>query len=150
MKMWKRSWLSREVVLFPGFGCTATLYSLALWTGSSLGAALGGIATLLGLGGIAATGFIYLVPARPAWNSKYTSLEFALTALTLGPLFTLAVGAPGRWLTYSAVGAATAQLLIQILKFLWLASSEEFELKASARLLSRECDASISPGMRCS
>jgi len=138
MKMWKRSWLSREVVLLPGFGFTATLYSLALWTGSSSAAVLGGIATLLGLGGITATSFIYLVPARPAWNSKYTVLEFALTALALGSLFTLCVGAPGRLLVYSAVGASAAQLMIQMLRFLWLASSEEFELRASSRLLSQE------------
>jgi DMSO reductase anchor subunit len=138
MKMWKRSWLSREVVLLSGFGLTATIYSLALWSDFSSAAFLGGIATLLGLGGITATSFIYLVPARPAWNSKYTFLEFALTALTLGSLFALSFGAPGRLLIYSAVGASAAQLMIQMLKFLWLASSEEFELRASSRLLSKE------------
>jgi len=30
MKMWKRSWLSREVLLLSGFSFTATIYSLAL------------------------------------------------------------------------------------------------------------------------
>jgi len=138
MKMWKRSWLSREVVLLTGFGLTATIYSLALWSDFSSVAFLGGIATLLGLGGITATSFIYLVPARPAWNSNYTFLEFSLTALTLGSLFALSFGARGRLLIYSAVGASAVQLMIQLLKFLWMASSEEFELKASARLLSRE------------
>lgn len=101
-------------------------------------AALGGIATLLGLAGITATSFIYLVPARPAWNTRYTTLEFALTALTLGSLFVLAVGDPRGLLVYCAVGAASAQLMIQMVKFLWLANSEEFELRASSRLLGKE------------
>ncbi|MBI4469272.1 MAG: dimethyl sulfoxide reductase anchor subunit [Acidobacteria bacterium] len=138
MKMWKRSWLSREIVLLSAFGLSATVYSLALWADLSSAAVLGGITTLLGFGGITATSFIYLVPARPAWNSKYTILEFVLTALTLGSLFALTVRTPGRWLVYSAVAASAAQLMIQMMKFLWLANSEEFELSASSRLLSKE------------
>ena len=138
MKMWRRSWLSREIVLLSGFGFTATLYSIALWAGFTSAPVLGGVATLLGVAGITATGFIYLVPARPAWDSKYTVLEFMLTAMTLGSLFALAVGAFGPWLVYLAVGASATQLMIQMLKFLWLSSSDEFELKASARLLSGE------------
>ena len=138
MKMWRRSWLSREIVLLSAFGFTATLYSVALWAGINSAAVLGGFATLLGIAGITATSFIYLVPARPAWNSKYTFLEFTLTAVTLGSLFALSFGAPGRILIYSAVGASAAQLMIQMLKFLRLASSEEFELRASSRLLSKE------------
>jgi len=138
MKMWRRSWLSREVMLLSGFGFTATMYSVALWADLSSAAILGGAATLLGLGGITATSLIYRVSARPAWNTRYTTAEFALTALTLGSLFVIAVGAPDRLLVYSAVGASAAQLMVQMAKFLWLANSEEFELRASSRLLSKE------------
>ncbi len=40
------------------------------------------------------------------------------------------------WLPWAAAAGATAQLLTQALKFLWLTRSEEFELRASSLLLS--------------
>ena len=40
------------------------------------------------------------------------------------------------WLPWAAAAGATAQLITQALKFLWLARSEEFELRASSLLLS--------------
>jgi formate dehydrogenase iron-sulfur subunit len=40
------------------------------------------------------------------------------------------------WVTRAAVIGGSAQLLTQVLKFLWLARSEQFELRASALLLS--------------
>ncbi len=51
MKMWKRSWLSREVVLLTSFGVTATCYAASLWINNSAAPLIGGIATLLGLCG---------------------------------------------------------------------------------------------------
>jgi len=75
------------------------------------------------------------VPARPAWDSRYTVAEFLLTAALLGPLFVMLLGAGAKWLALAACAAASLQLLNQTLKLLWLASSEEFELKASSRLL---------------
>ena len=49
-------------------------------------------AALLGLAGITASAYIYRVPARPAWNSRHTLLDFHLTAWLLGPLFLAALG----------------------------------------------------------
>jgi DMSO reductase anchor subunit len=86
---------------------------------------------------------IYIVPARPAWNSRYTIAEFFFTGLLLGPLFVLALDAQALdgwdriWIARAAVMGGSAQLLTQVLKFLWLARSEQFELRASALLLSR-------------
>ena len=37
--------------------------------------------------GVMCSARIYMVPARPAWNSRYTLAEFFSTALLLGPLF---------------------------------------------------------------
>jgi hypothetical protein len=52
-------------------------------------------------------------------------------------LFAVAIGASqGRLLTLIGVAAASAQLLNQALRFLWLIGSDSFELQASARLLS--------------
>jgi formate dehydrogenase iron-sulfur subunit len=68
--------------------------------------------------------------------------EFFSTTLLLGPLFVWALEmdalhAPGRvWLARVAVAGGAAQLVTQVLKFLWLSRSEQFELHGSALLLS--------------
>ena len=137
LKMWKRSWLSREVLLFGCFSAMAGLYAGALWLALPISEALGGLTALFGAAGITASAFIYLVPARPSWNSKFTIADFFLTGALLGPLFALDIGLGNngllRWI---AVAAASAQLLNQALKFLRLIASDSFELQASARLLS--------------
>jgi formate dehydrogenase iron-sulfur subunit len=135
LRMWRRSWLSREVLLFSLFSAAAA--------GSVLVPALSAVAAVLGLAGITASAFIYLVPARPAWNSKTTVADFYLTALLLGPLALVALGVR---ISPSAIClAASAQLLNQVVRFALLsvpslssAVSDEFELRASARLLVRD------------
>lgn len=137
LKMWKRSWLSREVLLFGCFSAMAGFYAVSLWLRLPMSLLLGAATTLLGTAGITASAFIYLVPARPLWNTKFTAADFFLTALLLGPLFAVAIGAAqGRLMVLIGVAAASAQLLNQTLRFLWLIGSDEFELQASARLLS--------------
>jgi formate dehydrogenase iron-sulfur subunit len=137
MKMWKRSWLSREVLLFGCFSGMAGLYAASLWLVLPISQALGGLTALMGSAGITASAFIYLVPARPSWNSKFTIIDFFLTGALLGPLFAADLGlGDNRVLRSIAVAAASAQLLNQALKFLRLIASDSFELQASARLLS--------------
>jgi DMSO reductase anchor subunit len=147
LKMWKRSWLSREVLLFGCFSNAAALYAVSLWFNlRRLSWLLGGMTVLLGIAGIIASASIYLVRARPAWNSKHTVAEFLLTAALLGPLFAVNIGvrhgvgqigpADGQLLILVSVMAASAQLLNQAVKFLRLTSSDSFELEASAKLLS--------------
>jgi DMSO reductase iron-sulfur subunit len=135
LRMWRRSWLSREVLLFSLFSAAGTI-SLAV-------PALSGLAAVLGLAGVTASGFIYLAPARPAWNSKTTLADFHLTGLLLGPLFLAVLGAQIPPLAVSL--AAGAQLLNQVLKFAMLsapshsrARDDEWELRASARLLAHD------------
>jgi formate dehydrogenase iron-sulfur subunit len=137
LKMWKRSWLSREVLMFGCFSALATLYAASLWLRLPASSALGAMTVVFGAGGILASACIYLVPARPAWNNKHTVVEFFLTAALLGPLFAanIEVG-EGQLLILICVAAASAQLLNQALKFLRLIASDSFELQASARLLS--------------
>jgi DMSO reductase iron-sulfur subunit len=137
LKMWKRSWLSREVLLFGCFSGMAGFYAASLWLRLPFSPALGGLTAAFGSAGITASAFIYLVPARPSWNSKFTLADFFLTAALLGPLFATAIGAAqGRIPTLVAATAASAQLLNQALRFLRLTSSDSFEQQASARLLS--------------
>jgi DMSO reductase anchor subunit len=135
--MWKRSWLSREVLLFSSFSGIAFVYSGLLWLNARESWLVGGVTVITGLGGVAASGCIYLVRARPAWRTKHTLAEFYLTAALLGPLFvaTLNMG-QRRWLVAAEVVAAALQLLNFAVKFLRLVSSGTFELAASAKLLS--------------
>lgn len=136
LKMWRRSWLSREVALFGAFSIVAGLYAAALLTtGSS--AVLGGLCVLLGIAGVTASACIYRVPSRPAWNTRLTLLQFNLTAAALGPLLALAVGASeARGLVLAAVAMSGAQLLLVALRFVRLVATDSIELKGTAHLLS--------------
>ncbi len=108
LKMWRRSWLSREVLLFglfflalTGLTLTACVHALpTLWlsllhltrlewlqhlpTETVALSALGMITAALGIGGIIASSFIYLVPARPSWNMLHTPIDFLLSAALIG------------------------------------------------------------------
>jgi DMSO reductase anchor subunit/ferredoxin len=139
IKMWRRSWLSREVCLFAGFSAVACLYAAALWwqwPGGIAAGALGALTLALGFGGVTASACIYRVPSRPAWNSPLTLIQFNLTALTLGPLFAAAMGAgPARTLAVVAAVMAGAQIVVLATKFFNLSGSDVIELKASSKLL---------------
>lgn len=142
LRMWRRSWLSREVLLFSLFSFVACAYAAALWLslGRGITLAAGATVVLLGLAGVTASARIYRVPARPAWNSPHTLAGFYFTALTLGPLFIAALGVHYLPFAFFASAAAAGQLLNQGLKLLRLIRSDEFELKASARLLSKDLE----------
>ena len=137
LRMWKRSWLSREVLMFSCFSGVAGLYAALLWLRLPGSMVPGGLTSLLGLAGVTASACIYLVRARPAWNTKHTIAEFYLTGALLGPLLVASLGVGDRrWLVTAAVAAAGAQLLNQAVRFFWMTASDSFELQASARLLS--------------
>jgi formate dehydrogenase iron-sulfur subunit len=137
LKMWRRSWLSREVLVFSLFAAVASLYAAILWRQLPGGPLLGALTSFLGLAGITCSARIYLVPARPAWNSQRTVADFHLTAVILGPLFVAATGVSGAsWLPRLAACAAAVQLINQAFKFFAMIRSERYEMLASARLLS--------------
>jgi len=132
----RRSWLSREVLAMGAFAAAASLYAGMLFLDVPGRAAAGLITGLLGAIGVFCSARIYMVPARPAWDSPYTAAEFFSTALLLGPLFVRAMNASQpSWTMWAAVAGGIAQVFTQTLKFLWLSHSEQFELRASARLL---------------
>ncbi len=137
IKMWRRSWLSREVLLFSCFSGIAAVYSACLWLELPKSLVLGAVTSFFGVAGIAASACIYLVPARPAWNTKHTIADFFLTGALLGSLFAASVGiADRRRLLLLAVAVAGAHILNQSVRFLRLTSADSFELRASASLLS--------------
>jgi Fe-S-cluster-containing dehydrogenase component/DMSO reductase anchor subunit len=137
LKMWRRSWLSREVLLFTGFSAIAFLYAAGLWTGVAGGAAVGALTLLFGFGGVTASACIYRVRSRPAWNTPLTLVQFNLTALTLGTSFAAAaIGAAApRWLPAAIASVAVAQFVVLALRFFRLSGSDSVELRASSRLL---------------
>jgi DMSO reductase anchor subunit len=137
IRMWRRSWLSREVLLFGAFAKVAALYAAALWFGLPGGVAIGAATVLLGAAGVFASGSIYRVGSRPAWNTPYTPLQFAFTAAVLGPLFAGAIGVGNAWwLALASMSIGTAQLLLVSVRFLRLIASDSLELRGTARLLS--------------
>ena len=136
LKMWHRSWLSREVLLFTIFAGAATAYSASSLLANSLATATGAATVLFGVAGVGASARLYLVPGRPAWNSPLTVLEFFATTAMLG----FAAGAPiaeggPAWPT-GVLLAAVATVVVLIAKLTRLALSSRYELYASWQLLS--------------
>ena len=130
--MWRRSWLSREVLLFTLFAMAAQGFVAGLWLtlpGTTFAAYA---AALFGVAGVAASGRLYLTPGRPAWQTWRTVAEFVVTALWLGPLFA-AIFVPG--FTPGALAAAALLMVLGHSRHRWLEASTEFELQATARLL---------------
>ncbi|SPE39072.1 4Fe-4S ferredoxin, iron-sulfur binding domain protein [Candidatus Sulfopaludibacter sp. SbA3] len=137
MRGLRHSWLSREVLSLTLFAAVAAVFAAALLVNAP-GRAVVGLSTLLcGLAGVACSARIYMVRARPAWDSGYTATEFFATALLLGPLFVrVMVASDAPWIGWAAAAGGAVQLAGQAMKFLWLTRSETFELRASSLLLS--------------
>ncbi len=76
----RTSWLSREVALFSAFSGLSLAYA------ASLHEVVGVAAVVAGGLGVYASGRLYLVPARPVWNSWRTPTAFFATAAATGPL----------------------------------------------------------------
>ena len=92
LKMWRRSWLSREVLLFGLFFAGLTSLTATTWMAGAnllpfakfILLPLKLTVSVVGIAGILASARIYLVPARPAWNSVHTPLDFLLSSAVLG------------------------------------------------------------------
>jgi DMSO reductase anchor subunit len=136
LKMWRRSWLSREVLLFALFSAVACVYAAALWLQLPAGLTIGALTVALGVGGVTASACIYKVPSRPSWNTTFTLVQFNLTSATLGLVFAAAVGTGNaRWLAVGSAAMAGTLFIILALKFFWLSASDSVELNATGRLL---------------
>ena len=142
LKGLRRSWLSREVFTLSIFAGVAGLYAGIVLMHFRAQFPAGLLTVLCGMTGVLCSARIYMVPARPAWSSRYTIAEFLFTAAFLGPLFVGMLetqtlnNVDQFWLARAAAAGGGAQLLTQVLKFLCLSRSEQYELRASALLLS--------------
>ena len=163
LKMWRRSWLSREVLLFTLFGLALSSATLAAVVSAIHGKApspfqmpLDWIAAALGVAGTVASACIYLVPARPSWNMAHTPIDFLLTAGFLGPSSAGALSRVGHVaflpaalrgatrladdgaMLLFATGFAAAWILNHALRIARLRRSSLFEARASHSLLASE------------
>jgi DMSO reductase iron-sulfur subunit len=113
LKMWRRSWLSREVLCFGLFLVTLAAFTAGSWvmslppaTTTAIPVAwlhqvremhdaaqfvtvLGWTAAFFGVAGTIASAFIYLVPARPAWNKIHTPVDFLVSSALIGSILPL-------------------------------------------------------------
>ena len=127
LKMWRRSWLSREVLLFTLFfgalaaatACTAAT-ALRITVPFHATAICSWAAATFALAGTIASASIYLVQARPSWNMRHTPVDFLLTAVFLGSLLSYALG--------------SMPLTLRLLPFLTEAPLQHAALEASFHL----------------
>jgi DMSO reductase iron-sulfur subunit len=136
LKMWRRSWLSREVLLFTLFAAAATVYSASLFFRFAGTTFLGVFTALLGIGGVAASARLYLAPGRPAWNSPVTFIEFFATAFLLGVSGADALINGDSYFNPALLAAAVTVGAGITLKLVRLRFATRYELFASWQLLS--------------
>jgi formate dehydrogenase iron-sulfur subunit len=135
VKMWRRSWLSREVLLFTLFAVAATAHSAALWLAAPGSGWLGGLTAVLGVCGVGASARLYLVPGRPAWNSPLTIAEFASTTALLGAACANVLTHAGPNSRYAVFWFCLCTFAVAGIKLLRLVRSRRHELHGSWQLL---------------
>jgi formate dehydrogenase iron-sulfur subunit len=133
--MWRRSWLSREVLLFTLFAGAATAYSAALWLGLSGAGWLGALTACLGICGVGASARLYLVPGRPAWNSPLTIAEFASTTALLGACGANILARSAADARYAVAWGTALVFATAGIKLMRLGRSRTHELHGSWQLL---------------
>jgi DMSO reductase anchor subunit/ferredoxin len=136
LKMWRHSWLSREVLLFTIFAVAATTYSASALFANSLATLPGAATVLFGVAGVFASARLYLVPGRPAWNSSLTVFEFFSTAAILGFAAGRVMMGHGSACLTGLLLAAAATTAVSVAKMARRALSSRYELYASWQLLS--------------
>jgi DMSO reductase iron-sulfur subunit len=164
LKMWRRSWLSREVLLFGLFFVALSSLTATTWLTAAHALPLSRIilpalqllAPVLGIGGILASARIYLVPARPAWNTLHTPIDFLLSSVVLGcaamPLLlrtTVALRSIPLLHTFSSqfsadfpvkplIIAAVLWMINHIVRTIRLHHSDTYERRACASLINTD------------
>ena len=121
----RRSWLSREVALFGAFAGAAVVFATPLWS-PHLRSSLGMASVVLGVAGVYASARLYLVPARPAWNTPRTVVAFFATGLTSGPLVVVLAGnrpSPGGSTVRVELALAALGTVLQLVIYQSIAAS---------------------------
>jgi formate dehydrogenase iron-sulfur subunit len=104
----------------------------------ALALGLGCVALVIGIAGVYASGRLYLVPARPVWNSPRTVVAFFATAVSTGPLVAvLCVPGSGAVRPLFAAAALGTVLQLGVIQHLIasIATRKEREYALTAKLL---------------
>ena len=112
---WRRSWFSREVIVFGAFAATAALAVIAGELRHSLAPLLAAAGALTGLLGVACSAMIYVDTRRAFWGATRTFGKFLGTTVVLGLATTLVFSpgpAPVGWQVATAL-ALLAKLTLE-------------------------------------
>jgi Fe-S-cluster-containing dehydrogenase component/DMSO reductase anchor subunit len=107
----KTSWLSREVLLLGVFTTLTGAYAVAGRAGrpaNPVAITIAIAAAVAGCAGVYASGRLYMLAARPVWNSRRTIVSFFATALSVGPILALFMAASTPPLLLVVAGAGVA------------------------------------------
>ena len=138
LRMWRRSWLSREVLAFAAFSHVAALYAGLLWLQLPGSVWVGGLTVLLGLAGVTASACIYRVPVAAGLEHP---LHAAAVQPDRGDPRTVVCGGrrrrsePAGWRSPRRRWPARRSMVFA-LRFFRCIASDSLELKGTARLLS--------------
>lgn len=138
----RRSWLSREIVVFGLFAGLAVIYALGHFF------FLETAVLAVGVAGIFCSAMVYRDTKRPFWDNHFTTLKFFLTAVILG-LGTMLLTSTGWAAVYSEplitpvvrtvlqviVLSSVLKVLVESGIFLSLAAGDSSFLKKTAMLM---------------
>ena len=155
---WRRSWLSREIIVFAVFALLATLQGAGFYVAplhwfSSVG--VSSAVSLTGLLGVYCSVRVYQDTRRQLWSGGPTTVRFCCTSLLLGAavilfatslqgLLTPAVAGHGAYheltgrLTGTLIAAGVVKLGVDAAVLRFLRNSQPSERKGTARLLTGE------------
>ena len=153
----RRSWMSREILVFGLFAPLAILYAASFWVAraAAFQGALRGTVAGVGIAGVLCSVLIYHATRRAWWSAPTTAFKFFLTAGILGLAttgLTLSIGentldSADRTPAFLAVATALVRLLIaavvvkgvgELLPIRHLRDARYTELKRTAVLLTRD------------
>ena len=111
---WRKSWFSREVIVFGSYAPLAAMNAAAFWFAPLAVLQKGLAITTAGVGllGVVCSAMIYVDTHREFWRSSECFGKFLGTTLLLGTITTLGVCANGLAITNSLVAALVALLII--------------------------------------
>lgn len=117
----RRSWLSREIVVFGMFSMVAPIYTAAAFIDiipQPVGFASGIITVILGVIGIITSVMIYHDTQRPFWNLRVTGIKFFGTALCLSSagfmIASIYVGKPIGWAVLIMSMSLIMKLILEV------------------------------------
>ena len=115
---WRKSWFSREVIVFSGFLLLAGIDVVALWSSApaSFQRTLAVVTAVTGLAGVVCSAMIYVDTRREFWSASQSFGKFLGTTALLGVAVALVASTAPPASTPSPAPLAVAMSVITLLK----------------------------------